>query len=138
MSQSILLSIFLLRVFLPLVTGKELLIDHEESMPGYKTPQERKKEEAEFQEYLKRLEKLNDPKLTLITTTELPEYSEWLRRQEKTRTPIIKQEAHLKDSLHQAELQFQAPFPFPSIQLCKERPADGDYYGKLFIKLTLI
>lgn len=30
------------------------------------------------------------------------------------------------------DLPIQFPFPFPAIQLCKEKPADDDVYGSLF------
>lgn len=58
-------------------------------------------------------------------TTELPEYSEYLRRQGLTRPPSsVKPQPLQKDS----PLQF--PLPLPGIQLCKDRPADDDSYGK--------
>ena len=88
-----------------------------------------------------------------LVAKNLPEYSEYLRRL-TTKAPSPKT-AHLLDigSSNASRLTTKAPsvktaqlldigsstaiqpppppFVFPAIQLCKERPADGDYYGHI-------
>lgn len=110
--KSSMLVIFLLRAFLPLVNDLVVAapIDFSDE---FKQQQDRE----------------------LGITTELPEYSEYLRRlglKEHSRqyNKINNNKDHLGPK--QKDSPLHSPFPFPSIQLCKERPADDDYYGHVF------
>lgn len=58
--------------------------------------------------------------------TDIPEYSEY-----KLRLALAKRANTPSQQQQQQQPFLQAPLPFPSIQLCKERPADGDYYGHI-------
>lgn len=63
--------------------------------------------------------------LSSIKGEQLPEYSEYIRRLGVKRVGTTKPPIQMlasADTVHH----------WPAISLCKERPADGDYYGHVF------